>query len=347
MALAGRDTGGSQFFVTITPQPHLDGKYASFGEVVSGIDVVHAIAMQTMVMTSLALIMTRHRPSAVILHLTGLGYLGRARSPFARILRPVAHAALRRCMASQRAWLVAENSDDLATMVAEGVVAQARTALVPGAGVDPALFAQLRPAPNPVPRAAYVGRMVLSKGVHVLVEAHRLLQERGVPLDLSLYGAADPGSRQAIPRKVLAQWSQRAGVSWHGRTDDVVGVWREADIAVLPALGGEGMPRAMLEAAACGRPLVVSGVAGCRQFVRNGKEGFVVPPGDVEALARALTRLAHDPALRASLGAAAACRLVERLGGSVVGCSFLIALRFLPGAVKLSGHRVHSLVDYE
>jgi glycosyltransferase involved in cell wall biosynthesis len=71
------------------------------------------------------------------------------------------------------------------------------------------------------------------------------------------------------------------------------------------------MPRAMLEAASSGRPLVVSDVPGCRQFLRDGLEGFLVPPGDPHALAQQIARLAADPELRARLGAAARRRLLE------------------------------------
>jgi len=118
-------------------------------------DAVHAIAMQPMVMTSLALARGGHRPAAVILHLTGRGYLGYARSPLAHLLRGLAHAALRRCTRTCNAWLVGENSDDVGEMVAARVAVPDRTGILPGAGVDPARFPQL-PAPrNDVPRAAY------------------------------------------------------------------------------------------------------------------------------------------------------------------------------------------------
>ena len=274
-------------------------------------DVVHAVAMQPMVMTSLALAKADHRPSAVILHLTGQGYLGHSHSPIAYVLRPLAQAALRRCTANHRAWLVAENSDDVAKMISDRIALPGRTAIVPGAGVDLALYPQT-PAPlNPTPRVAYVGRMLRSKGLHVLVDAHRLLRARGVTVDLALYGDADTGSREAITRDTLSSWNGEAGTTWHGRTKDIVGVWRVADIAVVPALGGDGMPRAMLEAAACGRPLVVSDVPGCRQFVRPGVEGLVVPPGDPGALAEALASLAGDPKFRLLAGAAARRRVLQ------------------------------------
>jgi len=274
-------------------------------------DAIHAIALQSMVMTSLALAKAGHRPLAVMLHLTGQGYLGHSRSPIAYVLRPLARWALRRCVRSHNAWLVAENSDDVQKMIADRVAVPARTAIVPGAGVDLAFYPEL-PAPlNPTARVAYVGRMLRSKGPHVLVNAHRLLRARGVAIDLALYGSADAGSREAIPEGTLSGWGREPGIAWHGRTSDIVGVWRAADIAAIPALGGDGMPRAMLEAAACGRPLVVSDVPGCREFVRPMVEGLVVPPGNVGALAEALGSFASDPKLRLRAGAAARRRVLH------------------------------------
>ena len=107
------------------------------------------------------------------------------------------------------------------------------------------------------------------------------------------------------------RWGREPGVVWHGRTNDVVGAWGTTDIAVMAPRTGEGMPRAMLEAAACGRPLVVSDVPGCRHFVRPGIEGLVVPPGNAKALADALARLIKDRELRHQAGAAARRKLIR------------------------------------
>jgi glycosyltransferase involved in cell wall biosynthesis len=274
-------------------------------------DAVHAIAMQPMVMVSLALARTYHQPAAVIFHLTGRGYLGYARSPLALLLRGLAHAAIRRCATHHNSWLVAENDDDVAEMLAARVATRGRTAVLPGAGVDPSRFPQLPPPSNRVPRIAFVGRMLKTKGVDVLVKAHRRLRTHGIAADLALYGDADPGNREAIPAAALMRWGREPGVVWHGRTNDVVGAWGTADIAVMAPRTGEGMPRAMLEAAACGRPLVVSDVPGCRHFVRPGLEGLIVPPGNAKALADALARLIKDRELRHQAGAAARRKLIR------------------------------------
>jgi glycosyltransferase involved in cell wall biosynthesis len=274
-------------------------------------DAVHAVGLRAMTMASLALRSAGLQPPAVILHLTGRGYLGYARTVPAYLLRRLVHAAIRRCSARCNAWLAADNDDDAAEMVAARIVPAERAVVLPGPGIDPARYPQLPEPQNAVPRIAYVGRMLRSKGLDVIIGAHRLLRSRGIAAELALCGDAEPPGRDAIPLEALERWSRRPGVTWFGYAADVVGVWRGANIGVVPALGGEGMPRAMLEAAACGRPLVVSDIPGCRQFVRPGVEGLVVPPGNAGALAAALARLLADRELRRQAGAAARRRVIR------------------------------------
>lgn len=284
-------------------------------------DVVHAISMQSMIMTSLALRRTKHKPLTLLHHLVGLGYLGSSRSLLARMMRPLAYEALRQSTVNSGAWFLAENPDDIAYLVHQGIALAERTAVIPGAGIDLGSISPLPPPDNSTPRAAFVGRMLHSKGINTLVEAQGRLRSRGIDLDLAMYGTADGLSLQGISRKTLEEWNKRPGVQWHGHVSDILGVWRAADIAVVPSHGGEGMPRAMLEAAACGRPLIVADVPGCREFVRSGVEGFIVPPGDSEALAARLAQLAHDATLRIRQGVAARKRVVDQYSTSAVRAS--------------------------
>src|SRR5512145_1343985 len=106
--------------------------------------------MQPMVMVSLALARTYHQPAAVIFHLTGRGYLGYSRSPLALLLRGLAHGAIRQCARQHKAWLIAENDDDVTEMLAARIAAPGRTAVLPGAGIDPSRFPQLPPPKNRV-----------------------------------------------------------------------------------------------------------------------------------------------------------------------------------------------------
>lgn len=272
--------------------------------------IIHAISLQPMLLTSLAAQAAEHKPSAIVLHVTGLGYVAASRSAKAWLTRNLIFRIIRHATHKARVWLLAENPDDLATAIGYSLGCAERSTIVPGAGVDPTEFAALPPPRRDVPRAAYVGRLIRSKGVDVLVAAHKLLQERGVKLELELCGAPDDHNPDAVTRGELAEWQRRPGLRCRGHVSDVRSVWREADIAVVPTLGGEGIPRALLEAASCARPVIASNVSGCNHFLRDGVEGELVPPGDVGRLADALERLAKAPELRARMGAAARERVL-------------------------------------
>ena len=121
---------------------------------------------------------------------------------------------------------------------------------------------------------------------------------------------------------------------------DVADIWRRADIFVLASRGGEGLPRALIEAAACGRPLVVTDVPGNRDFVRDGVEGLLVPPDDPARLAEALARLASDADLRRRMGMAARQRVLSGYTESHVKHSVLEAYRSLLGTIHVREERV-------
>jgi glycosyltransferase involved in cell wall biosynthesis len=271
-------------------------------------DVVHLIAMKPIVLGSAALLLSGTRPA--VLHMTGLGLLGFTDRPLLRLYRAGSMRLIGSAMRKPSSFLLVENADDLAFLRAQGVDPGPRFGVLPGAGLDPEAFPALPPPGNEVPVAAFVGRLIRSKGVDILMRAFERLEAQGSPLRLELYGPSDMNP-DAIAPDLLAAWCKAHNERWPGRTSDVREVWQHADVFVLPARGGEGMPRAMLEAAACARPLVVTDVPGCRQFVRDGAEGLVVPPNDVGALAEALHRLASDRELRERMGAAARRRLLE------------------------------------
>lgn len=272
-------------------------------------DVLHLIAMKPIVLGGVASALAR--VPLTIVHMTGLGFLAISPTAKARAARLVALAILRRVIARPSSWLVVENPEDLAFLQDGGVAPAHRVTILGGAGIDPEAFPALPEPSGEMPIAAFVGRMILPKGVDVLMEAAALLKARGVPLAIELYGRSDDGNLEAIPSGVLTSWSDGERTRWLGFTSDVAAIWRRAAIFVLPARSREGMPRALLEAAASARPLIVTNVPGCRHFVRPGVEGLIVPPADPKALAGALETLARDPDLRRKLGLAARARVLD------------------------------------
>ena len=246
----------------------------------------------------------------IVLHLTGLGFVGISEGRAARLIRPLALRLLAGTLQRQGSWLLAENPDDVAFLRDGGANPGERLTILGGAGIDEAEF-PAQPLPeNQGPVAACVGRMIRSKGVDVLVEAQRILATRGIPLEVSLYGKTDDDNPEGVPRAEIEGWTRQGGVTWHGHVSDIREVWARSDIAVLPAITREGLPRSVLEAAASARPLIVTDVPGCRHVVRRDVDGLIVPPADPAALADALARLAGDAALRARMGACARERVL-------------------------------------
>lgn len=292
-------------------------------------DVAHLVAMKPIVLGGLATSMagTPH----VVVHMTGLGFLAISDSLMARAAKTVALQIISRTIRQNSNWLLVENPEDLAFLQSGGVEPRNRVTMLGGAGIDPNAFPATPDPGNVPPRVAFVGRMIRSKGVGILIEASRILESRSVDIAIDLYGDTDDGNPDAIPISVLQSWQDGERNCFHGFTRDVANVWSRSDIFVLPALSREGMPRSLLEAAASGRPLVVSDVPGCRHFVRDGVEGLIVPPGDAAALAGALERLAGDPCLRSTFGLAARARVLAGYTETAVEQGIELAYRQMLG----------------
>jgi glycosyltransferase involved in cell wall biosynthesis len=142
--------------------------------------------------------------------------------------------------------------------------------------------------------------MLWDKGVGVLVEAARLLQDQ-IQARFALIGEPDPGNPANIPRTTLEGWTAEGIVEWWGWQEDMKAAYAASHIVTLPSMG-EGVPTVLLEAAACGRPIVTTDTPGCRDVVADGVSGLIVPPNDPHALAAALHELLIDPSLRGRMG---------------------------------------------
>jgi glycosyltransferase involved in cell wall biosynthesis len=298
-------------------------------------DLVHHVALKPSLYGSIAA--WAARVPAVVNALTGLGYVFLSGAAKARLARPFVGAALGRLFRRPNSRLIVQNPVDLERLVGAGIVDAEHAVLIRGSGVD---TERLRPAPEPKgpPEGpiivALVARMLKDKGVNELVEAARILKReghgegQGQVLRVLLAGAPDPENPTSIPEERLRAWHREGVVEWLGPVADVAALWAGAHIAVLPS-HYEGLPKSLLEAAACGRPMVAADVSGCREIVREGETGFLVPVGDAPALARAIRRLAADPDLRRRLGRAARRRVEESYAESVVVAETLALYRSL------------------
>lgn len=267
-------------------------------------DIVHALSLKPIVNCLLA---AGRTPQA--LAVTGLGYFAVSSKPALRLIRALLAPAIRGAVADGRAVLVVENNFDRLWVEGGKPLPNDRVFLMPGAGVDPDQF-KGAPEPAGVITVGVVTRLVRSKGVDLVVEAVRRLRGEGLHVALRIAGGADPKNPESVGEQELADWRADPAIELVGPTNDVPAFWAGAHIACLPSRGGEGLPRSLIEAASCARPVVTTDVPGCGDFVRDGVTGFVIREGSVEELTARLRALAEDAALRQRMGQAARALVV-------------------------------------
>ena len=261
-------------------------------------DLVHHVALKPVLYGAIAARLA-HVP-AVVNALAGLGFVFASASRKARLLRPWVVGALRLSVDADGSALIMQNPDDRKMLVEAGIVKAARIRLIRGSGVDIRRFA---PSPEPAgtPLVMLPSRLLWDKGVGEFVAAAGLLRERGAEARFALVGDGDPGNPATIPEGRLRAWQAEGAVEWWGRREDMPAVLASSHVVCLPSYR-EGLPKVLLEAAACGRPLVATDVPGCREIVIDGGNGLLVPPRDAPALAEAIGRLIKEPGLRADMG---------------------------------------------
>ena len=277
-------------------------------------DLVHQVSLKPILYGTAAALITG--VPAIVNAPIGMGYIFSSADRRARLLRPFVRMAYRFVANPRRSRVVFENGDDLRSFVSWGAVRASDAVLIRGAGVDLNLF---RPVDrnNPTPVIALVARMLRDKGVNEYVAAAHQLHDEGVVARFLLVGAPDPMNPTSIPVKTLEAWHGRKGLDWLGWCEDIPRFLEKIDVICLPSYR-EGLPKSLIEAAASGLPIITTDTPGCREVVRHGDNGFLVPVGDVPQLAEALKKLIQAPELRYRMGCCGAAIAAEEFSSDRV-----------------------------
>ncbi|MBY0364571.1 MAG: glycosyltransferase [Phreatobacter sp.] len=291
-----------------------------------GVSVVHVFGLHGMAIAALARLAGLRLP--LVVSVTGTGFLATTRGPVRLAARALAAVTARLLDAGDPVWLC-ENRDDAAVLRLGRADREGRVTILTGAGVDPVRFVPAPLPERPPLRLILVARMVRSKGVDLAVAAVALAREPGLDVTLTLVGSPDPANPRALSAEELAAFARTVGVSHLGRRSDVAQLLGDHHVFILPSRGGEGLPKALLEAAAAGRPAIVTDVPGCRDFVVDGEGGFVVPAEDVDALAGAIARAARSDL--AAMGAKARAAVERSATVAQVSATVVEVYRQLAG----------------
>lgn len=286
-------------------------------------DVLHCVALKPVLYGNLAAVLAGQRRT--VSALAGMGYAFTGTTAKVRLLRAVLATAMRALVRRKGSRVIVQNGDDRDLLVGQGIAAPGQITLIRGSGVDLAALPALPPPSRPV-IFAVVARMLADKGIVEAVEAARRLHRQGIACRLWLVGGTDPHNPSSLAEEQLRRWQEEGVAEWLGHQSDIAAVWRQAHVAVLPSYR-EGMPKSLLEAAACARPIVTTDVVGCREVVDDGVEGFLVPARQSEGLAAAMRRLAEDEPLRLAMGQAARARAERCFSQDIVVAEHLAIYR--------------------
>ena len=291
-------------------------------------DLVHHVALKPAVYGGLAAQFCGEM--SVINMIIGLGHTFISDSVSMQIMRRFLIPLLRVSLRNAESKTIFQNRSNLEDMVQAKAVKDDHCVLIPGDGVDLERFVP-QPEPDGVPLVIFAGRLLWTKGVREFVQAAKLLRNHRTSARFVLVGNTDDANPGSIPVSEVRSWVESGVVEWWGHRDDMPAVFAQASLVCLPSYG-EGAPNALIEAAACGRAIVASDVSGCRDVVRHGENGLLVPVRNSRILADALAMLIEDSGLRARMGARGRDIAVREFSVDIVLNQILSVYRELLGS---------------
>lgn len=261
-------------------------------------DILHLITIKPVLYGTLASYFWPK--TAVVAAISGLGPAFRG-SLQNRLLSRLVKWLYKIAFLRSNLTVIFQNPDDRQVLLAVTSLNPEKTVLIKGSGVDLAIY-RVRPIPSGTPRVLMAGRLLRDKGVFEFIEAARIILREGVDAEFWLAGSPDEGSPGAITQEELAGWEQEGTIKYLGHRSDMPDLISETSIVVLPSIYGEGLPKILVEAAACGRPVITTDHPGCRDAIIPEETGLLVPPKDVDALSDAIKKLLTREDLRLEFG---------------------------------------------
>ena len=264
-------------------------------------DLVHLITIKPVLYGGIAARLAGI--SAVVVAVSGLGTVFVAKSAAARIRRVLVSGLYRLALNQRRLAVIFQNPDDRDGLLAIGALEENQVRMIRGSGVNLANYSFV-PEPEGTPVVVMAARLLRDKGVYVFVESARLLKSRGVEVVMRLIGSPDPGNPTSVVQSELDGWSAEGVVELLGYRSDIAEQYAVANIVCLPSHYGEGLPKTLVEAAACGRAVITTNHPGCRDAIEPEVTGVLVPVKSAHSLADAIQLLIETPERRLHMGKA-------------------------------------------
>lgn len=270
-------------------------------------DVVHLVTIKPVLLGGLVARWTR--VPAVVSAVSGLGYVFTANGLKARWRQGLVGRVYAWALGHRNQAVIFQNPDDRDTLMAATGLPYSKVEMIRGSGVDLTQYTVAADADG-LPVVLFPARLLADKGVFEFVAAARLLRAKGLAVRFVLAGLVDTANPTSVTQAQLDAWVAEGWVEHWGYRSDMPQVLARVSVVALPSYR-EGMPKALLEAAACGRAVVTTDVPGCRDAIEPGVTGLLVPVRDVAGLAQAIEQLLTHTDQRKAMGLAGR-RLAEQ-----------------------------------
>jgi glycosyltransferase involved in cell wall biosynthesis len=220
--------------------------------------------------------------------ITGLGYAFMEDTAIQKIARILYRFSLKK---AREVWFL--NHDNQQLFIRNKLVAATQTFVLPGEGIDTDYY---YPAPYEASNKAVtylmIGRLIKYKGIYELVDAIKILKQKGLAIECRLLGKYDPHLPGAVSKAELEAWEAQQLITWLGETDNVRAHIEPADCILLPSYS-EGLPLSLLEGASMCKALIATDTPGCRELVTDQVNGFLCTPRSAESLASKMEAYFH------------------------------------------------------
>jgi glycosyltransferase involved in cell wall biosynthesis len=260
-------------------------------------DLTHHFTIKAVVYGSIATKIAKIR--CCVNAITGLGFVFSSKSIMANFIKPSLKNLFKVILCFRHSVLILQNPDDLHAFVSEKIVRPERIRIIRGSGVDTSLFRPLKRSSKPNKKIFKIilpARLIKEKGVYDYIETARiLLKEKKSQVAFFVAGKPDEGNPNSIEERIIVGWEKEGLIRYLGHVENMSELLSEMDCIVLPTYYGEGVPRILIEGASCGIPIVATNVAGCREIVKHGVNGVLVPTRNSSAMANAIRYLMHHP----------------------------------------------------
>jgi len=278
-------------------------------------DIVHHVALKPVLYGTLIARILRIK--IIINALGGLGSLFISETSRMRGLQKIIIFLLRHLLNQKSQKLIVQNQEDYTLWQSKAQLSSARLILIPGSGVDIDHFKPRQHTPNLIPLIVCASRMLWDKGIGELASAARILKQKQLKFRLLLCGSIDDQNPSTIEKSTLINWQKEELLEWLGHIEDIAPIYQSADIAVLPSYR-EGLPKTLLEAAACALPILTTDVPGCRDIVHHQVNGLLVPAKNSQAIADALELLIKNQSLCQFYGKSGRIRVEKEFADQLI-----------------------------